>query len=377
MSGQRFPTTYPGVFFRHVRRIGGKGTEKAFYAVWKQDGRTREALCGYEFRNAMTPARAAKIRGEFIEGQRLTRKEKRKQAAANMTIAQLWAAYSPTLTKKRSLQSATVDFGRTPPKIQGKRPFEVTSAEVAAWDRAMLEDGLSPQTRRHSLALMERLIRWGIKNGHCDPAPHLNIKLPHVDNKKTEVLSDQEVARLMEALDADFDQLSANAVRLVMLTGVRRSALFALEWSDVDFERGFLTLRGDAAKSGRTNRIPLSAGAREILEELRDSPTRRTDCEIVFPTRNGARRSGLPKDFVRRIRERAQLPEGFRFLHGLRHHFASSLATSGKVDLYTLQHLLTHESPSMTQRYAHLMDEALRRAAGVVDEIFKKDAGKA
>ena len=50
-------------------------------------------------------------------------------------------------------------------------------------------------------------------------------------------------------------------------------------------------------------------------------------------------------------------------LHGLRHVFASTLASSGKVDMYTLQKLLTHKSPIMTQRYAHLRDDALKRAS--------------
>ena len=41
------------------------------------------------------------------------------------------------------------------------------------------------------------------------------------------------------------------------------------------------------------------------------------------------------------------------------------LASSGEVDLYTLQKLLTHKSPQMTQRYAHLRDSALKRAATI------------
>jgi hypothetical protein len=52
------------------------------------------------------------------------------------------------------------------------------------------------------------------------------------------------------------------------------------------------------------------------------------------------------------------------------------LASSGKVDMYTLQKLLTHKSPAMTQRYAHLRDEALRRAADVADEIFRANGGE-
>jgi integrase len=57
-------------------------------------------------------------------------------------------------------------------------------------------------------------------------------------------------------------------------------------------------------------------------------------------------------------------------LHGLRHVYASMLASSGEVDLYTLQRLLTHKSPLMTQRYAHLRDAALKRAANVASDII-------
>jgi integrase len=46
------------------------------------------------------------------------------------------------------------------------------------------------------------------------------------------------------------------------------------------------------------------------------------------------------------------------------------LASSGEVDLYTLQKLLTHKSPQMTQRYAHLRDEALKRAANLAGELI-------
>ena len=45
------------------------------------------------------------------------------------------------------------------------------------------------------------------------------------------------------------------------------------------------------------------------------------------------------------------------------------LHLQGKVDLYTLQKLLTHKSPSMTQRYAHLKDQALQDASQVAGDI--------
>jgi integrase len=48
------------------------------------------------------------------------------------------------------------------------------------------------------------------------------------------------------------------------------------------------------------------------------------------------------------------------------------LASSGQVDLFTLQKLLTHKSPAMTQRYAHLRDEALRRASDLAGDLIGK-----
>ena len=64
----------------------------------------------------------------------------------------------------------------------------------------------------------------------------------------------------------------------------------------------------------------------------------------------------------------------FRALHGLRHVYASMLASSGKVDMYTLQKLMTHKSPQMTQRYAHLRDESLRAASDLAGSIIEQAA---
>jgi integrase len=50
--------------------------------------------------------------------------------------------------------------------------------------------------------------------------------------------------------------------------------------------------------------------------------------------------------------------------------YASILASSGEVDMYTIQKLMTHKSPQMTQRYAHLRDETLQKASDLAGEII-------
>jgi len=162
-----------------------------------------------------------------------------------------------------------------------------------------------------------------------------------VDNLKTEDLSPEQLVRLLEVLDQHPGDIS-DIMKMALFTGMRRGEIFRLMWDDVDFERGFITIRNP--KGGRTQVIPMNDAAREVLEKRprRDSP-------YVFPGRDGERRSDVNHQ-VRRLCDKAGIPRDFRPLHGLRHVYASMLASSGKVDMYPLQRLLTHKSPQMTQR---------------------------
>lgn len=111
----------------------------------------------------------------------------------------------------------------------------------------------------------------------------------------------------------------------------------------------------------------MSPPARAILEQIP-----RTDSPYLFPGKKKGTHRVTFRGIARRAKQAAGLPEDFRCMHGLRHTFASALASSGRVDLYTLQKLLTHSSPYMTQRYSHLADEALLRAASVMGDIWSE-----
>ena len=158
---------------------------------------------------------------------------------------------------------------------------------------------------------------------------------------------------------------------LALFTGMRRGEMFKLKWNDIDFQRGFIFIKNP--KGGVSQKIPLNEQARQVLENHpKIEITRNNKKEIaenVFVTSKGNAFVDIGRR-VNPIKEAAGIPADFRTLHGLRHSFASMLASSGKVDLYTIQKLLTHKSPVMTQRYAHLRDEALRNASTLAGQII-------
>jgi len=373
---KRVKTKYPGVYYRDAERIGGTGIERVYYIVFKKDGKTCEEKAGRQYADDMTPARAAHIRGERIEGKRQSPKELRKAVEerkkaeeGKWTIDRLWAEYK---RQKPDLKGIATDESRyqkhIKPDFGDKEPQNILQLNI---DRLRIVNmkKRSPQTVKHILGLLKRIIKFGRMKGLCQNLPFA-IEMPSVNNVKTEDLNPEQLNRLMKVLDEFSNPLSnldhyihaANMMKIALFTGMRRGELFKLQWKDIDFERGFIYIRDP--KGGPSQVIPLNDGARAVLTSHIE-----TGSPYVFPGKKGGLRTTISKP-VNEIKKLAGLPEDFRPLHGLRHVYASMLASSGEVDLYVLQKLLTHKDHRMTQRYAHLRDFALKRAAGVADNIF-------
>jgi len=366
----RQKTGYPGVYYRLAKRIGGKGTEKVFYYKFKIGRKNIEEKAGREFADNMTAAKAATKRGMRIEGKTPSPKEARekknaiKQEAANKwTIQKLFDEYAKHKVDNKSFRT---DKGRY--NLYLKEPFsDKEPAELLQLDidriRVKLLKKKSPQTVKHILALLKRLIKFGTDRGLCLPVGFA-IQLPKVDNRKTEFLTADELQRLMAAIEKDKHPQAGNIMKLALFTGMRRGELFKLQWRDIDLENGFINIR--EPKGGKAQKIPLNDGAKQVLQGIEKGQG-----GYVFPGNLGKQRSNINRA-VNAIKNAAGLPDDFRPLHGLRHHFASMLASSGAVDLYTLQKLLTHKDHRMTERYAHLHDDTLKRAAGVASDIINQ-----
>lgn len=140
--------------------------------------------------------------------------------------------------------------------------------------------------------------------------------------------------------------------------------MLRLKWQDIDFQRGYVTL--SKPKGGVTRTVPVSDKALDVLRSLQVST------EYVFPGKAGPRTSF--KGPWERIRKAAGLSQDFR-LHGLRHHFASALVSSG-VDLTVVRELLSHKDISTTQRYSHLRPDVVQEVARKSADIIKPSSEK-
>jgi integrase len=361
----RIKTKYPGVYYID------KGKEKTFYIVYYLNGKKIEEKAGRQFADDMTAAKAAGIRAERSKGKEPSNNAQREKAkaaklaeAGKMTLARLWNEYKANKVYSKAINSDEGRFQKyLMPAFGNKEPHEIIRLDVDRL-RIKLSKDLKPQTVKHIMDLLKRLVNFGVSRQLCG---NLNFKVEtiKVDNLKTEDLNPEQLKRLLTAIDNSTDIEAANIMRLALYTGMRRGEMFKLKWNDIDFQRGFIAIKNP--KGGKSQKIPLNEQALQVLE---NHP--RTS-ENIFVRRDGKPFTDI-RQRVNLIKQTAGIPDDFRALHGLRHSFASMLASSGKVDLYTIQKLLTHKSPVMTQRYAHLRDEALKDASTLAGNIIEAAA---
>jgi len=361
---KRHPTPYPGVYFLWGRAVGSGKPEKIYYIKYRKAGRAIEEKGGRQYQDDMTPAKAAALRVRRIQGD-LSNKERREVEREiplqRWTVGKLfdeWQASNPHL---KGLAQDRSHFKHIE-SLSDKDPQEITPLEVDHIKNEILKTK-SPQTGKLALSILRRIVRWGVKKNLSQPLPFV-LELPRVNNTVTEFLTPKQIIKLLQVIDSEPKNPGGAMMKVALFSGLRRGELFRLTWNDVDFRNGFVHIRNP--KGGRDQVIPLNPETGNILKSQPQN-----DSPYIFPGINGKQRAEVRRA-VNRIKRLAELPENFRPLHGLRHTYASLLASSGKVDLYTLQHLLTHKDPGTTQRYAHLRDESLKRASNLAGELVKE-----
>jgi integrase len=145
-------------------------------------------------------------------------------------------------------------------------------------------------------------------------------------------------------------------------TGLREGELVNLSWKDgIDLLRKTVVVV--ESKNGEKRTIPMN---KKIFEMLRRKSRVRPMHGRVFYWEKGSLNVYVIQYQFKKACRKAGI-EDLHF-HDLRHTFATRLIQAG-VDLYTVQRLLGHKTPGMTQRYAHHSTESLRSSVEVLDKL--------
>jgi len=243
------------------------------------------------------------------------------------------------------------------PVIGRRQLTQVSRADVSRMHRSLAE---TPTAANHALnlasAMLTRAERWGLRPEGSNPCRNIEKFKEH---SRQRFLSEVEIARLGVAL-AKAEQAGSPsaiaAIRLLILTGCRKSEVLGLEWRWIDFERSLIELPD--SKTG-AKPIYLNAPAAVLLAGL----PHLVDNSFVLPgERPGAHLVNVEKTW-RRVRQAAGLDDVR--LHDLRHSYASVGASAG-FSLPLIGALLGHAKMQTTERYAHLGNSPIRQAGEAI-----------
>ena len=215
------------------------------------------------------------------------------------------------------------------------------------------------RTISYELATLGHFWRTAIQLEYTEDNPVSRVARPRAVKPPPRYLSRDEIARLLEVSEP----YQKAVWTTLLLTGMRRGELEALEWSDIDFKGRTIAVRGRKdwqPKMGQSRGIPMHDDLIPVLEHL----PKRSD-RLVFCTEEGTSLNHLWRSF-KRCCKRAGIENASP--HTLRHTFASHLVMAG-VDLPTVGEILGHRDITTTMIYAHLATQHLHASIQRLDVL--------
>lgn len=209
-------------------------------------------------------------------------------------------------------------------------------------------------TAVRTVATLRSALSWAVDQGLIEHNPAARVKLPQPRRKITPLSGDQlkALGAVLRLLEGEYPE-AVQIIRLLALTGARKSEIEKLRWNEIAPDWG--SLRLTEAKT-ETRVIHVCDEAAQILQARK----RRQGCEHVFPaTRGDGHYQHMPKVWEKALKL-AGLPPTLR-RHDLRHTFATLGASEGVPSLF-VQTLLGHGSLSTTEIYFHAANAEVRKA---------------
>lgn len=227
------------------------------------------------------------------------------------------------------------------------------------------EFGLNARSQSRIISGLKAFFKYLILEDIIESDPSNMLESPRLGRKLPEVLSIEEIDRIISAIDLSSPEGQRNKAIIETLysCGLRVSELINLKITNLYFDEGFIRVIG---KGNKERLVPIGQKAiKEIQYYFQDrnslSNIDKSDQNIVFLNRRGRKLTRVMIfTIVKRLAEKAEIKKNIS-PHTFRHSFASHLIDGG-ADLRAVQEMLGHESIITTEIYTHLDREYLRNA---------------
>ena len=223
-----------------------------------------------------------------------------------------------------------------------------------------VEKNRSNATINRHIEMLSKFFNIMIDEGLIKENPCRSVKHLREENFKIRFLTKEEEKRLFDAIDANNLYLKPIII-CALQTGMRKSEIFNLKWSQIDFKQGYIEIL--KSKSGKARKIPISSRLDAVLKEILALSSN----EYVFVNPETNKPFVDIKRAFATILEKAGI-DNFRF-HDLRHTVATRMVESG-ADLTVVQEILGHASIQTTMRYAHPVPERKKQAIDYLSSLY-------
>ena len=255
----------------------------------------------------------------------------------------------------------------------GHRPFTgITKSELIQYLHGKLQH-LKPGTVNRILnglkVVYNRAVDWEVEGLVKSPLQGIK-QFPNL-SRHEKFLTQDEAAKLLQAVLQSDNKMLAPIISALLLTGCRKREILDARWEHVDLAKGILVV--PISKSGKPRHVVLSEPVKAIFRQTREflGVEMGQEAANVCPWVSPNPTTGKPFVGIYKSWNAARKSVGLKDLrvHDLRHSFASALVNAGGT-LYDAQRLLGHSSSRMTERYAHLTLSRLTNAASDVSDHF-------
>ena len=220
---------------------------------------------------------------------------------------------------------------------------DITTAHVDAW---VNELGLGPQSMRNYCTVLSSMFSYAVKQGRSPRNPVMNVERPDVVREEPGILTPKEFAKLLAELPDD----TIPYVVLSAFAGLRPMEVRRLNWADINFQTGLITVKSGTAKTKRRRTVPMMDNLRAWLKPLAK------DEGLVVPLSDLT----IRQKRIKPARERAKLE---RWPHDCLRHSAASYWLQIEGDAARVALWLGHTQEVLHEHYKGLLSDPKHAAA--------------